>query len=708
MMGTNKRYYLFFFSLAFLLSFSNTAAKGKDSLKKDLTECLALLEKHSESKVVDKLLQFLYIQNDYAASEFTAELEQILKKNPNTLFAHYQLGFVYAEDITKYDKAVAEFNKGIDICRQRDEKLLSGYIPFFNYRLASLWLKNGLYQEALEQLEVLKKEVDFPYRAQVYNKTGVACYYQDMLYKAVDNFKTALIIDSKYAEAKFNLKSLNLKLERFNAGRVYLRMRQYGEAEAEFVKAIKQSPNFIMARHYLGLVYTYQNKLDKAIEEYKRVKALAPYYQRIHEVQNLLGSAYISLGFRIDDNRKLKTDYLKKGISELKSALSLKPGFSEVRKNLAHVYQTEDLVSLMGFSHLEAGNEYLITGLFSQALEEFDKVLEADPQNKQANQKRLEAILGWAISNSCKKKNYDQAITVCKKFLPDISGSKTKNALTLLLGYVYMQKGDLWYDKAVEELRKIPDNPQVNYYLGLIYFNQGQFTNALNEFQQAKRADMDNPEYFFMLAKLHFYLKNDKLAKRLYQKALEKMGLQMDRVGKDSFEMGSLCERRSIYEQDFAYVQSGRDRTGILPSDRESIGLLINSDNLDAKKQKSVYKFIKRYLEKETGLTAIDYKKYSSLLPLIPEDCTVESCLAEYSWLTDTDKLLMVDLDQWGDRLLVSFSVYHSETKYKESIHEQESQGVEFYDFIKQSLEGVVKFFKAKRTRAYCELCPQI
>lgn len=707
-MGTNKIYYLLI--IALLLGFSSAAAKSRDDINKDLSECLALLEKHPESQVADKLLKFLSIQKDYTASETTSELEQVLKKNPDSVFAHYQLGMLYAEDITKYDKAKAEFNKGLGICRERDEKLSSGYIPFFNYRLASLWLKNGLYQEALKLLEELRRDVDFPYRAQVYNKAGVACYYQDMLYKAVDNFKTALIIDSKYAEAKFNLKSLNLKLERFNAGRIYLKMRQAKEAEGEFKKSVRLSPNFVMAHHYLGVAYAYQGKWDKAIEEYKMAIALAPHYQYVHQVHNLLGSAYINMARSFKDNKELINRHMGKGINELKTAIKLKPEFKEARKNLRNAYKTLDITDVLDISHLEAGDEYFKAGIFSKALEEFDQVLGEGQQKKAARQKKMEALVGWVQDSCCRTRDYEEVITLCQRYLPDIDEKKTRDELTLLLGYAYMQKGEAWYDKAIDEFKKIPADPQSNYYLGLIYFNQGQFTGALNEFQQAKRADMDNPEYYFMLAKLHFYLKNQKLATGLFQKALEKIRLLLDKNRSDSLRFNDLCRRKERYEQDLEFVRQGLDKDGVLLSDKESMGLLINSEDLDKKKLKGVYRYVERYLEKETGLGVVDYKRYATLITdkLIPEGCSDKACFDEYSWLTDTAKLVLVNVDQWDGQVFISYSVYQSETRYEESIHKQEFQGVGLYESLKQSLKGTEKFFNSQRTRVYCELCPEI
>lgn len=701
--------FLLVFSMVFLLSSPAALSQNKDSLEKKLTRCLALLEKNPEVDIADELLNFLSLQNDYVASKFTDELKQIVRKNPSTVFAHYQLGFIYAKDIVKYEKAVTEFNQSLSICRQRSKKL-SPYIPFINYRLASLWLANGQYQEAFDLLEPLKKDLDFPYRAQLYNKSGVSCYYLDRLYKAVDNFKTALIIDSKYAEAKYNLKSLNLKLEHFNAGRVYLRMQQYMDAETEFAKALEQSPNFVMAHHFMGLACAYQNKWDQAIKEYNKTIALAPHYELIHEVHNLLGNAYIRQALNTEEIQEIKVNYLKKGINELKTSLSLRPEFSEARKNLRSIYQTQDLVTLMGISHMEAGDEYLKTELFEKAVDEFNKVLKKDPENKHAFRQQVKTIVDWARYNSCRKKNYDQAITICKRYLHDVSTQKTKDILTLFLGYAYLQKGELWYDKAMEELKKIPFKPQVNYYLGLIYFNQGQLTNALDEFQQAKNSDLDNPEYFFLLAKLHFYLRNQKLAKRLLQKALEKIESQLEKTKSDSLQLSHLCERKGIYEQDLMFIQQQHTNAETLPSDQEKIGLLINSGSLKQEASRSLYGYIERKLERQTGLAVVGYKRYADLVAKkhIEEGCTTIECLDKYSWLIDTPRLLLVDLEQWGDRLLVAFSLFHPETEYKESIYEQEFKGLDLYDSIEQSIEGVSKYFKTQRTKIYCEICPEI
>jgi tetratricopeptide (TPR) repeat protein len=377
--------------------------------------------------------------------------------------------------------------------------------------------------------------------------------------------------------------------------------------------------------------------------------------------------------------------------------------------NLKNIYQTLDLAILQGITHLEAGDEYLNVGLFSQALREFSKVLEEYPQNKLARQKRIEVIVNWAKDTSCEKKDYDQVITLCKKFLPDIGDQNAENALTLLLGYAYMQKGEAWYDKAIEELKKIPVYPQANYYLGLIYFNQSKFEEASAEFQEAKKSDMDNPEYYFMLAKLHFYLKNYKLAKGLFQKALEKIGLQIDKTGQlDSLQLNYLCERKNSYEQDLIFTRQDTEEIGILPSDKESIGLLVHSDNSDS--HKSVYQYIKYDLEKYTSSAVVDYEKYANLVTgrFIPEDCTKEACLAEYSWLTNIDKLLLVSLNQLGERLLISFSLYFPKTKNKKTIYDQEFPQEELYISIKQALEKVANFLKKQQVRVYCELCPEI
>jgi len=718
-------------ALIILSAQSSAMANSSYALERKLVQCITLLEKQPEGKISDVLLDFVATQGSYINHRVTPRLEQLLERKPDSPFLCYQLGLIYSDNIIKHTKAADMFESGVRNCELIKQ---SKYIPFFDYRLASLWLLNGKYDTAIRLLNTLKKDTNFPYLAQVYNKSGVGYYYQDMLSEAISDFKTALIIDSKYTEARFNLKSINMKLEHFNAGRVYLRTKQYSEAEMEFTKAVEKSPNFVMARHFLGLAYAYQNKPDKAIKEYER--ALIPSYKLVHEVHNLLGSSYIIMALNVKENSKLKSEYLKKGIAELKSALAVNPNFGEARKSLANTCRNLDLAELMGISHLEAGNEYMQMGLFAQAVESFGKVLQKEANNKLAYLKKSEAVMGWARSSLCDKKKYDRTITICKKFIPDISSGSVREGLLLFLGYAYMQKGKTWYGKAVESLSKVL-NPQAHYYMGLIYFNQGAFARALSEFQKARKSDMDNPEYFFMLAKLHFYLKNYNISKELFQKSLEILELQLEKNKAEAGKLRYFSERKVTYEKDLAFIQrktgvgdtrfshinhsdtagvsyaDGQKTPGIsgtLPSDRETVALLINSENLNNGRRKSIYKYIKRVLSKQVGLIVVDYRKYKELVTekVISENCSTDECLSEYTSLTNTQKLLLVDLDQWSETLLVSFSLYVPEANYKKSIYEHEFHDVKLYKSIEQSLEKVAIFLKKQRVRVYCELCPQI
>ena len=90
MTGTNlhKRcvVLLSIFTLIFLLNFSIVLARNRDNLDNGLADCLALLKKHPEAEIADKLLHFLSLQGDYVAQKFfTTDLEQILIKHPDNV-----------------------------------------------------------------------------------------------------------------------------------------------------------------------------------------------------------------------------------------------------------------------------------------------------------------------------------------------------------------------------------------------------------------------------------------------------------------------------------------------------------------------------------------------------------------------------------------------------------------------------------------------
>ncbi len=186
--------------------------------------------------------------------------------------------------------------------------------------------------------------------------------------------------------------------------------------------------------------------------------------------------------------------------------------------------------------------------------------------------------------------------------------------------------------------------------------------------------------------------------------------MTIDRAELSSIESSYLCERKGIYEQDLAFIRQEIGNTTILPSDQETIGLFINMENFEQDKTKSLYRYIESHLEKQTGLAVVDYKIHADLATKkhIEEGCTSNACFAEYSWLIDTNRLLVLDLDKWGDRLLISFSVFHPETQSKESIHEKEFNGLDIYDSLKQSIADVSEYFKTQRAGIYCEVCPEI
>jgi len=98
----------------------------------------------------------------------------------------------------------------------------------------------------------------------VMNKLGIT--YTQLRYfpEAMDAFKRAIAINSKFAPPYNNL------------GSVYFAQIDYKQAEKSFKKAIKLNPNDATFHLNLGRLYLERNKRDKAVEELRKAVTLNP------------------------------------------------------------------------------------------------------------------------------------------------------------------------------------------------------------------------------------------------------------------------------------------------------------------------------------------------------------------------------------------------------------------------------------------------
>ncbi|MCS7279905.1 MAG: tetratricopeptide repeat protein [Thermodesulfobacteriaceae bacterium] len=152
--------------------------------------------------------------------------------------------------------------------------------------LAQLYLKDGRYTEALQELELAKKTDKCD--AEVYNLLGIVYMAKKDYEKAEEYFKEALKINPSFSEAYNNYGSLKLSQGKYqeaityfekalsnplylnshiakaNIGWAYHKLGDKEKAISYLISAIKDNPQYTKSLIYLGLLYLEDGNLDLA------------------------------------------------------------------------------------------------------------------------------------------------------------------------------------------------------------------------------------------------------------------------------------------------------------------------------------------------------------------------------------------------------------------------------------------------------------
>jgi tetratricopeptide (TPR) repeat protein len=103
-----------------------------------------------------------------------------------------------------------------------------------------------------------------------HNNLGTAYNKKGELDKAISEYKRALFLRPRYADAHNNL------------GAAYVKKGELDKAISECKKAITINPNYAEAHNNLGTTYLKKDELDKAISEYRQAIVIKPDYAKAH------------------------------------------------------------------------------------------------------------------------------------------------------------------------------------------------------------------------------------------------------------------------------------------------------------------------------------------------------------------------------------------------------------------------------------------
>ena len=189
------------------------------------------------------------------------------------------------------------------------------------------------------------------------------------------------------------------------------------------------------------------------------------------------------------------------------------------------------------------GNDVLVKGNVTVARQKFEEALKYNPKNSPA-------YFGLAEVYS----EMDRDPEAILNYEKALANDKDLTELYVPLGILYYQQGEIAKAEnlLVKSLAISPNEPQTQYFLGLIRYSQNNNDAALVAFNKAKTLDPTYAEAFFQSAETLFRLKKYREAVEDYKKATELKPNYFDAflgLGSAYYEIDSYPEAVAAYKQ---------------------------------------------------------------------------------------------------------------------------------------------------------------
>lgn len=258
---------------------------------KKLENAIQAFEKSVEldptQELPTQMIAFIY--NQLAQYDKAVEwYQKTLKLNPKAEQANERLGLAL-QKLNRMDEAMKAFEREI----KNYPKDASAHVY-----LGERYLAVDRLQEAEEQAKLAAQNdslIPEPYYllGKIYRKQGQADKAKEML----DVFQTKKKEEQDYIEAHLVKSTEQEQANQFAAkthnevGAIYFRNNQFDKAESHYKTAIGLEPKNTEARYNLGMIYEQKNQLDKAGVVFQELVEIDP-----KEPRFLLGLGLIRLG----------------------------------------------------------------------------------------------------------------------------------------------------------------------------------------------------------------------------------------------------------------------------------------------------------------------------------------------------------------------------------------------------------------------------
>ncbi len=301
-----------------------------------------------------------------------------------------------------------------------------------------------------------------------------------ILYLAVSYLKTDLIQDAINQLKLFNEKFPHRPNGRYYTGRAYIRLKDWDKAEKVFSDLLEERPDFLKAYENLAWVYRVSGKPDQAIRIYRKYLTINP------NEKSVLA--------------KLEDTKLSKESSEKAEAL-----LSELIKSSP---KDIDLYFSLGLGQWRRAEMTGDIEGFHKALDQFQLVREGNPHNRQ---------VAYYIASIFERIGLlNEAIETWKRI--GKRGGATVRDVNLKIAELYERSGkpELALEHALKAVETDPKDPELRYFVGLLYNKLSDNKKAETYFIEAIRLKPEDEKYYFYLGVVYEKMK-------MYDKTIEKM-----------------------------------------------------------------------------------------------------------------------------------------------------------------------------------------
>lgn len=381
-----------------------------------------------------------------------SELERLVKLYPQAPRIHYQLGLAYIEG-GQIDKSLNQLHEAAD---------LDPNFPEANFLMAQLELKNGNAESAIDLLRQLIKRQPNLVQARIILADA---------YRFQGNYNGALEIYQELEKAFPQNAQVPLL-----AGSTFIQQQNEAAARQEFNRALGIDPNNVSALEELAQLDLADGRFAAAQQRVDRVISQHP---QEAQPQILLAKIYLEQG---------QTNQAEATLSK---AATLPDGAS---------------------ANLLLAQLYLNSGQDQKAMDILSSILEKNPKDTAS------LMLSGMVQSD--QKNYRAAADSYEKLLainPNYSP-----ALNNLACLYCDNLGDLdkAYDLAQRARQLLPNDPSTADTLGWVLFKKEQYLSSLKLFQSSADRLPNNPEVQYHLGVANYMLGNEDASRNALQSAL--------------------------------------------------------------------------------------------------------------------------------------------------------------------------------------------